>query len=189
MQNVTDRPNVLIDEPLSGPILQVSPAPTVVPRGFVHSVFSRQYLIARPRADVWAWLDDPATFTDGQAAPYRSEFVENDEGQGGFAEGVYLGQVGPLLSLSGVLGVVEPDRYRDVQYFFGSYVGHHGLFRPTRLQFWLDDGPGERHTELRVRVDAHVRRRAEGTWDRMMDSCWTRFGRSSARADACRWIH
>ena len=146
-------------------------------------------MIARPRAELWAWLDDPATFAEGQVAPYRTEFVENEDGEGGFAEGAYHGQVGPLMSLTGVLGAVEPDRYRDQQYFFGSYIASRSLFRPTRLQFWLDDGPGANCTVLRVRLDAHIRRRAQGTWERMMRSFWTRFGRSGARAKPCRWLH
>lgn len=188
MQNVTDRPYVRVDEPLSGPILQVPPAPSLVPRGFIHSVYRHEYMIARPRTEVWAWLDDPATFTDAQLAPYHTEFVDNEDGESGFAEGAYHGQAGPLLSLAGVLGAVEPDRYRDLQYFFGSYIGSSKLFRPTRLQFWLDDGPGAHCTVLRVRLDAHVRRRVQGVWERVMESYWTRFGRSSARAEPCRWL-
>ena len=192
MLNVTDRPVFDLDEPLSGPLVHVSPAPSTTPRGFVRSTYRHEWLIARPRAEVWSWLDDPATFTDSQVKPYRSEFVANDEGDNdgadGFAEGCYHGQVGPMLSLAGVLGAIEPDRYRDVQYFYGSYIGSRWLFRPTRVQFWLDDGPGAHCTVMRVRMDAHVRRRAQPVWERMMTSFWTRFGRSSARRQPCRWL-
>ena len=188
MLNVTERPLSRVEEPLSGPIVKVAPASTTVPRGFVHSIYRHEWLIARPRTEVWAWLDDPATFSDGHNAAYSSEFVPNEDGESGFAEGAYHGQAGPLMSLAGALGVVEPDRYRDLQYFFGSYVASPSLFRPTRMQFWLDDGPGEQCTVLRVRLDAHVRRRAHGVWERMMHSFWTRFGRSSARARPCRWL-
>lgn len=186
MQNVTDRPLIRVDEPLSGPIVEVTPSPPRPPRGFVQSAYHHEWLIARSRSEIWAWLNDPDTFTDGQMNPYRSEFVD-DEGRG-FTEGSFHSQVGPLVSLSGVLPTVVPDRYRDLQYFYGSYVVSQALFRPTRLQFWLDDGPGAQCTVMRMRLDAHVRRRGQRTWERMMNSFWVRFGRSSARLQPCRWI-
>lgn len=189
MLSVSDRLLTGIEEPLSGPIVQVAPAPAVPPRGFVHSIYRHEWLLGRPRAEVWQWLADPATLVDSQTAPYRSELVETGVGTGEHAEGAYQGQSGPMMSLSGVLAAVEPDRYRDVQYFFGSYVGSRALFRPTRLQFWLDDGPGSLGTVLRVRLDAHVRRRAQGAWERIMESFWTRFGRAGARCDRCHWLH
>lgn len=187
MQNVTERPLVHIDEPLSGPIIEVAPSPSTPPRRFVQSTYRHEWLIARSREEVWAWLNDPATFTKTQVRPYRSEFSDLD-GTSGFSEGSLQSQVGPLMSLSGVLGTVISDRYRDRQYFYGSYVGSPAMFRPTRLQFWLDDGPGAQSTVMRVCVDAHVRRSGQRLWERMMNLFWIRFGRSSARSEPHRWM-
>ena len=128
--------------PLSGPILSVAPFPATPPAGFVEHAFEQQWTVGRSRAAVWEWLCDPATFTDGQLRPFRVEFLTNASGQTGFSEGVYNAHVGPFMSFSGVLGTIVHERYRDLQYFYGSYAVSHGLFRPTRLQFWLDRRPG-----------------------------------------------
>ncbi len=180
------------DSRISGPLLSVTPAPQTPPPGFVHHVYDHSWTIGRPRSQVWAWLCDPATFTDGQIPPFRVEFLTNAAGETGFAEGVYNAHVGPLMSFSGVLGTIEPERYRDLQYFYGSYAVSHALFRPTRLQFWLADGPpgedGSATTELQLRLDTYVRARAVAAWERMMAVFWTRFGSWCERAIPNDWL-
>lgn len=184
-------------EPLSGPILAVAPAPSEPPPGFVHHVYDHEWTVGRSRADVWDWLCDPSTFTDGQIPPFRVEFLTNAAGQSGFHEGVYNAHVGPLMSFSGVLGTIVDERYRDLQYFYGSYAVSHALFRPTRLQFWLEDaaqpdagtaGNGSVSCVLRLRLDTYVRERAVGAWDRLMGLFWKRFGRWCERAIPNNWL-
>lgn len=167
--------------------MSVAPSPAAPPPGFVHSTYDHEWTVDAPRDAVWDWLCDPATFVDGQIPPFRVEFLTNERGDTGFAEGVYNAHVGPFMSFSGVLGEIVPLEYRDLQYCYGSYALSHALFRPTRLQFWLadaDQGGGEgdgssadRATVLTLRVDAHVRRRAEPVWRRAMSLFWARFGR------------
>ncbi|MEL6892856.1 MAG: hypothetical protein AAFP84_14760, partial [Actinomycetota bacterium] len=161
----------------SGPLLSIAPSPTVPPRGFVRDVYEHTWTIARPRADVWRWLCDPATFTDGQIPPFRVEFLTNPVGETGFHEGVYNSHVGPLMCFAGVLGEIRHEEYRDLQYTYGSYAISHALFRPVRLQFWLDDDPtatadpgdGGARCVLHLRLDTDVRAgRAVGVWQRMM---------------------
>lgn len=184
-------------EPLSGPVLAVAPAPADPPPGFVHHVYDHEWSIGRPRAAVWEWLCDPATFTDGQIPPFRVEFLTNAAGQTGFHEGVYNAHVGPLMSFSGVLGTIVEERYRDLQYFYGSYALSHALFRPTRLQFWLDDGatdgPGDGTGDdetcvLRLRLDTFVRAKAVDPWEKMMGFFWKRFGRWCEKAIPNNWL-
>ncbi len=172
----------------SGEILRVAPAPATPPPGFVHDVYEHRWEIDRPRADVWAWLCDPATFTDGQIPPFRVEFLQNSAGETGFATGVYNAHVGPLMSFSGVLGEIEPESYRDLQYFYGSYAVSHALFRPTRLQFWLDDGERIGTSVLRLRLDTFVRSRALGAWHRLMGVFWKRFGSWAEKAIPNNWL-
>ena len=174
--------------PLSGPILSVAPFPATPPAGFVEHAFEQQWTVGRSRAAVWEWLCDPATFTDGQLRPFRVEFLTNAAGQTGFSEGVYNAHVGPFMSFSGVLGTIVHERYRDLQYFYGSYAVSHGLFRPTRLQFWLDDGPDDSSTVLRLRLDSYVRRRAVGSWETLMGIFWKRFGRWCEKAIPNNWL-
>lgn len=179
-------------ERLSGPILHVPVAPTEPPPGFVRNVYEHDWRIQRSRADVWEWLCDPATFVDGQIPPFRVEFLTNTDGETGFAEGVYNAHVGPLMSFSGVLGTIENERYRDLQYCYGSYAISHALFRPTRLQFWLEEAPDatpERPaTLLHLQLDTFVRAGAVGLWTRMMRGFWRRFGSWCERAIPNNWL-
>ena len=172
---------------LQGAIVSVPPAPPSAPVGFESHVYEHRWVISRPRHAVWAWLCDPATFVDGQIPPYRVEFLTNASGATGFEPGVYNAHVGPFMSFSGVLGEIRPERYRDLQYFYGSYAISHALFRPTRLQFWLDDA-GHGQTELRLQVDAFVRERAVGAWEKLMGVFWRRFGSWCERAIPNNWL-
>ena len=167
---------------LEGPVQAVAPFPTTAPPGFVRHEHTHSWDIDRPRSAVWAWLCDPATFVEGQIWPFRVEFLSDAAGRSGFTEGVYNAHVGPFISFSGVLGEIDPERYRDLQYFYGSYAISHGLFRPTRLQFWLEDGPTPGTTTLHLKIDSFVRHRFEGAWARLMNLFWARFGRWCERA-------
>ncbi len=176
----------------AGPILQIAPAPSAPPPGFVAHAHHHEWTIERSRTDVWAWLCDPSTFVDGQIPPFRVEFLTNRAGESGFAEGVYNAHVGPFMSFAGVLGEIDPERYRDLQYCYGSYAISHALFRPTRLQFWLADGPGNLDggptTLLHLRLDAFVRMRYVGVWERLMGVFWTRFGSWAERGIPNNWL-
>ena len=173
---------------IEGPIVSVAPFPANPPAGFVRNVYEHRWDIGRPRPAVWAWLCDPATFVDGQIPPYRVEFLTNPAGESGFAEGVYNAHIGPFMSFSGVLGMIEPERYRDLQYFYGSYAISHALFRPTRLQFWVEDGAAEGTTVMRLQLDTDVRRSVERVWGRMMEVFWRRFGSWCERGIPNSWV-
>ena len=60
------------------PTLPDHPAP--LPPGFVPHVYAQTWDVPRPRAAVWAWPNDPATFTEGQVPPYRVEFLAEPGG-------------------------------------------------------------------------------------------------------------
>ena len=85
-----------------------------VPTGFVPHAVRRSFRIPAPRAAVWDWLSDPATFTAGQPWPYRVEFVG-----GGFEDGVVCNHQGPFLSLPGEIRDVRAPEYRDLRYLYG----------------------------------------------------------------------
>ena len=171
----------------TGPTMLVAPAPAEPPSGFVRDVYEHVWTINRPRDDVWQWLCDPATFTDGQIPPFRVEFLTNTTGQSGFHEGVYNAHVGPLMSFSGVLGEIDEGKYRDLQYFYGSFAVSHALFRPVRLQFWLDETDSST-TILHLQLDTFVRERALGVWQKLMGVFWRRFGRWCEKAVPNNWL-
>lgn len=149
--------------------------PGGAPPGFVEHVCEKEFVIRSSVAEVWGWLNDPATFTEGQVWPFRVEFVG-----GGFEPGVLNVHHGPFMNFAGVIGEVRDREYRDLKYFYGSYAISPRFARPSRLQFWVREvevSDGGNGTEVRLRVDSLVRRRFYGLWDAGQDIFWRRFPR------------
>ncbi len=150
--------------------------PVAAPPGFTPHVYRRSFVTPFPSGQVWAWLNDPATFTEGQVWPFRVEFVD-----GGFEPGVLNVHHGPLLNVAGVIGEVRNPRpggvgYRDLKYFYGSYAISPRLVRPTRLQFWAEETKWEDGgTLITLQLDSLVRRSFVSLWDRSQRIFWSRF--------------
>jgi len=72
------------------------PVPNGAPAGFVEHAYRRSFVALFPTARVWGWLNDPATFVEGQVWPFRVEFVD-----GGFEPGVLNVHHGPFLNVAG----------------------------------------------------------------------------------------
>lgn len=149
--------------------------PNGAPPGFVLHVYRRSFTTPHPRGRVWAWLNDPATFTEGQVWPYRVEFVD-----GGFEPGVLNVHHGPLINFAGAIGEVRGPgediiAHRDLKYFYGSYAISPRLARPTRLQFWAEESEGG--TLVTVQLDSLVRRPFVRVWDLSQRVFWSRFPR------------
>lgn len=119
---------------------------------------------------VWQWLNRIETFTQGQPPGYRVEFVGDR-----FEPGVCTVHHGPFLNFAGVIGDMDVNRYRDLQYFYGSYALSLRLIRPTRLQFWLEPR-GDHTTAVRLRVDSHVRPWMAGLWTFAQRAFWPGLG-------------
>ena len=81
----------------------LAPSP---PPGFVARSHRQSWRVPHARADVWAWLNRPATFTDGQVPPWRVEFVAPDGRAGGFETGTWTAHHGPGLLFAGRLAEV-----------------------------------------------------------------------------------
>ncbi|MEM8607191.1 MAG: hypothetical protein AAGF92_08800 [Myxococcota bacterium] len=138
--------------------------------------------IERPLASCWRWLNDPATFTEGQVWPYRVEFVSPDETvPAGFHVGVLNWHYGPFLDFAGVITEVRPMEYRDLKYFYGSFALSPRWIRPTRLQFWTTAVDSE-HTRVRLQVDSLIRTGWSGAWTWMQSRFWRRFPKWMASA-------
>ena len=151
------------------------PVPNGAPMGFVPHVYRRTFRTPHPVSQVWSWLNDPATFVEGQVWPFRVEFVD-----GGFDPGVLNVHHGPFMSFAGAIGEVngpedEAPAYRDLKYFYGSYAISPRLVRPTRLQFWVESSVGG--SVITLQVDSLVRRRFVRPWDLLQRIFWSRFPR------------
>ncbi len=152
------------------------------PDGFTNHTFELEFELERPRAEVWRWLEDPDTFARGQVWPFRVEFVSPQEGEvGGFETGHLNIHHGPLLGLAGVMGEIREEAYRDLHYFYGSYVLSLRLIRPTRLEFWVDDAR-DGGTRVTMRLTSFVHRRFARTWGWGQRIFWRRFSRWMARS-------
>ena len=58
-------------------------APQAAPAGFREHTVRREYLMDKSADAVWAWLNNPDTFTKGQIPPWRVEFVSARSGHAG----------------------------------------------------------------------------------------------------------
>ncbi len=158
-------------------------APQAPAPGFEEHAFEKSFVVSAPRERCWAWLENPATFTEGQVWPYRVEFVSCDSRPPGFHEGGLNIHHGPFLHLPAVLGEIREGEYRDLLYFYGSYVISPRLLRPTRLRFWVsDEAPPGGGTEVRLRLDSYVRRGFAGIWTAGQRVFWSRFPRWMERS-------
>jgi hypothetical protein len=147
-----------------------------VPDGFEKHTFERIFRIPRPRPKVWSLLTDPNTFTAGQLFPYRVEFVDAlGSERAGFKPGTQTLHHGPLINFAGVIGDVRDQEYRDLQYFYGSYVFSLRLIRPTRLEFYFA-APTPSTTLLTLRVSCLIRRPFGPIWSALQAVFWAQFG-------------
>ncbi|MEM9176652.1 MAG: hypothetical protein AAGC67_15620 [Myxococcota bacterium] len=166
-----------LDDPLA-----VHGRPVDHPRtaGFVEHMHLSEFRLAAPWSRVWAWLETPETFSEGQIWPYRVDFLAPDEtSPAGFYEGGLNIHHGPLLSLPGRLDKIEEtDRggYRSLSYLYGSYVLSLRLIRPTRLEFWAQS-EGEARTLVRLRLSSDVRPSIQAPWSRLQEIFWGRLAR------------
>jgi hypothetical protein len=147
-----------------------------VPDGFEKHHFERVFRIPRPRADVWRLMTDPKTFTSGQLFPYRVEFVDAiGSKSAGFNSGTQTLHHGPLINFAGVIGEVRDQEYRDLQYYYGSYILSLRLIRPTRLEFHFA-APTPSTTLMTLRVSSLIRRPLGPVWSAIQAAFWSQFG-------------
>ncbi len=147
-----------------------------VPDRFEEHKFQRIFRIPRPRSEVWRLLTDPKTFTTGQLFPYRVEFVDASGSKGaGFNSGTQTLHHGPLINFAGVIGEVRDQEYRDLQYYYGSYVFSLRLIRPTRLEFYFA-APTPSATLITLRVSSLIRRPCGPFWSAFQAVFWSQFG-------------
>lgn len=141
------------------------------PLGWADVIYEKRFTVPVPRRHVWAWLQDPATFTR-QVWPFRVEFVAGSGvgGASGMEPGVLNAHHGPLLNFSGVITAVDngTDGHgasRDLHYCYGSYALGLRFIRPALLRFEVSDAAdGDDATDVTLRVESFVRPGWSGVW-------------------------
>ncbi len=174
--------------PAAGPVDTTTlreAAGQVVPDGFVHDTVQVQVVVPRPVTTVWAWLDDPATFVEGQVWPYAVEF-HHPPGSAAFRPGVRNAHEGPGLHLPAVVGAVHPPRHRELVYLYGAFVVSPRLLRPVRLVFDLETDPAGERTRITVTSEGVVRTALVALWRGGNTRFWHRFARWCEAATSTR---
>ncbi len=146
------------------------------PERFQDHQFNLSFEINQPREKIWSWLNRMETFTDTQIPPYKVEFYSPDPKTipNGFHEGVLNIHHGPFINFAGVMGKVEENTYRDLQYFHGSYAFSLRWIRPYRLEFWLEDGDNAT-SRVKMRLSSWVKPWIAKLWHSMQKRFWGRF--------------
>lgn len=111
---------------------------SVPPKGFTEHVFTREFHFKDEKIQqFWNKLLLRETFTKGQIFPYRVEFSENGQ-EGLMIPGELNIHHGPFLSAHGAMGEISKN-YRNLYYFYGSYVLSFRLVRLVQLEFFKED--------------------------------------------------
>lgn len=146
----------------------------IAPRGFELTRHSESWKVKVDEDRMWNWLNSIDTFREGQVGPYTVEFHDPlSMANPRFASGVQTNHYGPFLNAAGVIGEIRPKSYRDLKYYYGSYVFFFSWVRPSRLQFFYDQSS----KELRMELEAYVKPWLKSTWNWGMSVFWPRFGR------------
>lgn len=143
------------------------------PVGFKSIVYRESWPVRINEDKMWQWLNNTKTFVDGQVGPYTVEFHDPQfPNNPRFASGVQTNHFGPFLNAAGVIGEIRPKQYRDLKYYYGSYIFFFGLVRPSRLQFFYDQDK----KILSMELDAFVKPWFAKTWLWGLEIFWSRFG-------------
>ncbi|MCJ8277822.1 MAG: hypothetical protein HRT44_00095 [Bdellovibrionales bacterium] len=135
------------------------------PKDMTLHVFEKSFSLPKEKADVvWDKLQRRETFIKGQLPPYKVEF-ETDLNEGPFEEGELNIHHGPLLSVHGIIGKVTKD-YRDLSYFYGSYVISFRWIRPIRLEFFREENT------IKLKIQSYVRPWIKPIWHNINNLFW-----------------
>lgn len=141
------------------------------PSAFVEHTFEKTFQFGSGEIQrVWNNLNKRETFCKGQPFPYKVEF-ESGLDTGEFKSGELNIHHGPLLSVHGEIGEIS-NNYRDLSYFYGSYVLSFRLVRPVRLEFFREG------VSLRVRLTSYVKPWFKTLWEKGNSFFWNFFDRT-----------
>jgi hypothetical protein len=142
---------------------------SLVPKNFKEDTFEMSWTFTSDNCQkAWDKLQLRETFVKGQIPPYKVEFESGDQ-YGAFYSGELNIHHGPLLSVHGAIGEITSN-YRDLQYFYGSYVLSFRLVRPIRLEFF------KTNTQIKIRLTSYVHPYFKPYWQFGLNFFWKIFG-------------
>lgn len=139
------------------------------PKGFIENIYQTEFSLSKEKCDqVWDSLQKRETFTKGQIPPYRVEF-DSESQEGYFKSGELNIHHGPFLSVHGVIGEISSS-YRDLKYFYGSYIISFRFIRPTRLEFFRKDNT------IQLKIHCYLKPWVKPIWNTINNIFWKFFG-------------
>lgn len=146
----------------------------LTPPNFVKHTYQQEWDVNCDEQKMWAWLNSVSTFRDNQALPYVVEFLDPESPQDPqFRVGVDTNHYGPFLNAAGVITQMDTLKYRDLQYYYGSFVFSFRLVRPVRLEFFYDSS----NKKLKMVMTNYVRSFFVSLWQTLLGWFWPRFGK------------
>lgn len=131
--------------------------------------YERLFEVSNPKLDkIWNKLQLRETFCKGQIPPFRVEF-ESGKDEGEFYTGEKNIHHGPLLSVHGEIGEINSS-YRDLKYYYGSYILSFRLFRPQRLEFFKENNG------IKLKITTQVHKNFLWLWIGINNLFWKFFG-------------
>ncbi len=144
------------------------------PKGFIVHEFNRDFHASDEKLQLfWNKLLKRETFTRGQIFPYRVEFSENAQA-GNMISGELNIHHGPFLSAHGAVGEISKN-YRNLNYFYGSYVLSFRLIRLVQLEFFKED------QFIKLKFKVYLRPWFAPVWEFSNRILWSFFGMSMFR--------
>ncbi len=142
---------------------------SAAPKNMKEHIFEMSWSFSPDKCLIaWNKLQQRETFVKGQIPPYKVEFETNEQ-SGPFKTGELNIHHGPFLSVHGTIGDIS-ENYRDLQYFYGSYVLSFRLIRPTRLEFFRHDNT------IKVKLTSYVTPWMKPIWNAGLKFFWGTFG-------------
>ena len=142
---------------------------STVPENLKKHIFEMSWNFSPEKClEIWSKLQLRETFVKGQIPPYRVEF-ESAHQFGPFLPGELNIHHGPLLSLHGAIGEIS-ENYRDLQYFYGSYVLSFRFIRPVRLEFFKEG------SSIKLKLTSYINPLVKPIWNVGLNFFWKTFG-------------
>lgn len=139
-------------------------APQFLAKNFEIDVFEKELYINKPRETVFRFFCSTTTFVKFQLPPYRAEFTSpHPDKTNIFETGVQTLHHGPLMCFAGIIGEIKLPQYRDLQYYYGSYVISLRLVRPLRFEMWFEEVNTHR-TLIKFKINWQVRKGFKSVW-------------------------
>ena len=147
-----------------------------LPNYFRQNIYEISFTVPTTPKKAFDWLLKKKTFTRGQFPPYKVEFIPKNKDPF-MKTGDYTTHHGPFIQFAGVMTEVT-DRYRRLDYMYGSYAISFRFFRPLCLEVSVENYDTSSNKEkalIKLKLTTGVHKYLNGLWSLMMNFFWPQF--------------